>query len=67
VTTAAERLWFDDGARRAAIAELADVRRRLGEPGATQRTAAIVREFLLPSSRPAPTSPSVTPSTPTPR
>lgn len=71
VIAAAERLWFDDQARASAIAELADVRRRLGAPGATQRTAAIVREFLFPTSpgaptlRPAPGA--TTPSTPTPR
>jgi lipid-A-disaccharide synthase len=44
----AERLWFDENARHQAIADLADVRARLGAPGATARVAAIVREFLTP-------------------
>ena len=45
----AERLWFDAEARSAAIAELTEVRRRLGAPGATARTARIVQSFLFPT------------------
>lgn len=52
VQAAAERLWHDDAARAAAIAELAEVRRRLGKPGATQRIAAIVQTFLFPPTTP---------------
>ena len=46
----AERLWFDADARTAAIAALAEVRTRLGAPGATARVAAIVHEFLFPDA-----------------
>lgn len=46
VTADAERLWRDDGARAEAAAGLAEVRARLGAPGATARVAAIVRRFL---------------------
>ena len=46
VQAEAERLWRDETARAAAIAELADVRRRLGEGGATARVATIVTTFL---------------------
>ena len=53
VQAAAERLWHDDAARTEAIAGLAEVRRRLGLPGATQRTAAIVQAFLFPSTPPS--------------
>lgn len=42
----AERLWCDDDARATAQQDLAEIRRRLGAPGATGRTAAIVRRFL---------------------
>lgn len=42
----AERLWFDEPARRAMARDLAEVKRRLGEPGATARVAALVRTFL---------------------
>jgi lipid-A-disaccharide synthase len=46
VAADAERLWHDEQARGAVAAGLAEVRRRLGEPGATARTAAIVLRFL---------------------
>ena len=39
VATDAERLWFDEDARREARRGLAEVRRRLGAPGATARRA----------------------------
>ncbi|MBL8756643.1 MAG: lipid-A-disaccharide synthase [Planctomycetes bacterium] len=42
----AERLWFDEAARATMQRDLAEVRRRLGAPGATARVAAIVRKFL---------------------
>ena len=42
----AERLWFDDEARRVCRADLDEVRQRLGEAGATGRVAAIVRRFF---------------------
>jgi lipid-A-disaccharide synthase len=45
--TDAERLWSDERARAEVQAGLAEVRRRLGEPGATARVAAIVRTFLM--------------------
>lgn len=44
----AERLWRDEAARAEVAAGLAEVRARLGEPGATERVAAIVRTFLQP-------------------
>ena len=48
----AERLWFDADARTQALADLAEVRARLGAPGATARVARIVERFLLqPRSR----------------
>lgn len=47
----AERLWSDDAARAEVRAGLAEVRKRLGEPGATARVAAIVRAFLLEDTR----------------
>lgn len=46
VTADAERLWSDEAARTAHLDGACDVRRRLGEPGATDRVAAIVRRFL---------------------
>ncbi len=42
----ADRLWHDGPEREQAIAGLAEVRARLGAPGATARVAAIVRTFL---------------------
>ncbi|MCC7397729.1 MAG: lipid-A-disaccharide synthase [Planctomycetes bacterium] len=49
VTADAERLWFADADRAAMLQDLAEVRRRLGAPGATARTARIVRRcFDLP-------------------
>lgn len=42
----ARRLWRDDAARDAMRRDLAAVRARLGEPGATARAAAFVRSFL---------------------
>ena len=47
----AERLWFHDDARQRALAALAEVRSRLGAPGATARVAAIVHTFLFPPPR----------------
>lgn len=46
VERAALELWADGPARSALIADLQEVRSRLGGPGATERTAAIVRTFL---------------------
>ncbi|MBL9079562.1 MAG: lipid-A-disaccharide synthase [Planctomycetes bacterium] len=46
VEQAALQLWTDDAARAEVERGLADVRARLGAPGATERTAAIVRRFL---------------------
>ncbi len=46
----AELLWFDVNARARALADLAEVRARLGAPGATARVARIVERFLLPPS-----------------
>lgn len=46
----ARELWTAGPARDAAIASLADVRRRLGAPGATARVATIVKTFLLPET-----------------
>ena len=46
VAAAAQRLWSDDAARRNCEAGLAEVKARLGGPGATQRTASIVRAFF---------------------
>jgi lipid-A-disaccharide synthase len=46
VADAAVRLWTDDEARRNCEAGLAEVRRRLGGPGATTRVAAIVDAFF---------------------
>jgi lipid-A-disaccharide synthase len=42
----AERLWFDEAARATMLGDLAEVRARLGAPGATARVAAIARTFL---------------------
>lgn len=42
----AEPLWCDAQARKNCLAGLAEVRERLGEPGATGRVAAIVQRFL---------------------
>jgi len=47
----ARRLWSDEGARGEVLAGLAEVRARLGAPGATGRVAAIVRAFLGMASR----------------
>lgn len=46
VAAAAQRLWSDGEARRNCEAGLAEVKARLGGPGATQRTASIVRAFF---------------------
>ena len=43
----AERLWNDEAARKEVAAGLAEVRQRLGAPGATGRVAAVVNRFLL--------------------
>lgn len=48
----AELLWRDDGARAAVQQGLAEVRARLGAPGATARVATIVRTFLEPAATP---------------
>ncbi|MCA8950012.1 MAG: hypothetical protein KDE27_10950 [Planctomycetes bacterium] len=55
VRQSALALWPDGPERDAVLSDLAEVRRRLGEGGATARTAAIVRRFLglLPTSAPA--------------
>lgn len=53
VGDAAERLWRDGDARTQAIADLAALRVRLGAAGATGRSAAIVREFLWPTTPPS--------------
>ena len=42
----AERLCFDDDARRICRQDLLEVQQRLGQPGATQRVAKTVRRFL---------------------
>ncbi len=47
----ARQLWSDEDARRIHRRGLDEVRRRLGEPGATARVAAIVRRFLTPADR----------------
>ncbi|MEQ1632394.1 MAG: lipid-A-disaccharide synthase [Planctomycetota bacterium] len=49
VETAVRELFVDGSARTECIAGLADVRRRLGSPGATERTVAIVERFLAAS------------------
>ena len=46
VAAAAQRLWSDGDARRNCEAGLAEVKARLGGPGATQCTASIVRAFF---------------------
>lgn len=46
VERAAAELWRDGQARERCIAGLAEVRQRLGAPGATARVAALVRGFL---------------------
>jgi lipid-A-disaccharide synthase len=51
VAADAERLWSDATARGEAIAALRDVRLRLGEPGASERTAAVVRRFFATEPR----------------
>jgi lipid-A-disaccharide synthase len=51
VQRAAEQLWLDGPERTAAVQGLAEVRQRLGAPGATARVAAIVRTFLFPEGR----------------
>jgi lipid-A-disaccharide synthase len=51
VTADAERLWRDGAARAEVMAGLAEVRARLGAPGATARTAAIVQRFLAGAPR----------------
>ena len=50
----AETLWHDAEARRICMQDLDEVERRLGQPGATGRVAAIVRSFLLPDETPSP-------------
>lgn len=47
VQRAAEALWRDGEVRDRALADLAEVRSRLGAPGATARVAAVVRTFLF--------------------
>jgi len=48
----ARELWCDGPSRSAMIEGLAEVRRRLGSAGATERTAAIVGAFLQTEPRP---------------
>ncbi len=50
VTSDVLALWRDGPTRDAQLRDLADVRVRLGTPGATERVAAIVRRFLAPES-----------------
>lgn len=62
VQRSAEALCFDDEQRRICRQDLAECRARLGEPGATRRTAAIVRRFLFgPTHHPAPSRHEPTP------
>jgi hypothetical protein len=51
VARAALELWRDGPVRARCIDDLAHVRARLGEAGATERTAAIVRAFLAQEPR----------------
>jgi lipid-A-disaccharide synthase len=54
VTAAAHELWRDGGRRARVLADLQDVRRRLGSAGATARVAAIVRAFVTRAAVPVP-------------
>lgn len=46
VAQAAERLWRDGPERERCLQDLQAVRQRLGSPGATERVAALMRQFL---------------------
>lgn len=52
VTAAARELWRDGPSRSRCVADLAEVRTRLGSGGATARVAAIVRDFFAAGSPP---------------
>ena len=52
VTAAAGELWRDGPSRSRCVADLAEVRTRLGSGGATARVAAIVRDFFAAGSPP---------------
>lgn len=52
VQDAVLQLWTDPAARRSTTTALQEVRARLGEAGASERTAAILRRFLASTSPP---------------
>lgn len=54
VIDAARELWHDGPARDRCLADLAEVRARLGAPGATERTAALIAAWIQRSRQPEP-------------